>query len=102
MDRRVENPFSQLRFRNTDVQVWGIQITRDIARNREKQLFSFTPKDEAGGIAQYGHLVGIRGLTRSPLLGPKGNVEFLAWLQIPSKTSDSVALMISRALGFDG
>lgn len=45
---------------------------------------------------------GIRGLTRSPLLGPKGNVEFLAWLQIPSKTSDSVALMISRALGFDG
>ncbi|MEI7770789.1 MAG: hypothetical protein WCI67_12400 [Chloroflexales bacterium] len=22
-----------------------------------------------------------RGLTRSPLLGPAGNVEFLAWLQ---------------------
>jgi hypothetical protein len=58
-------PFSQLRFRNTDEQVWGIQITRDIARNREKQLFSFTPKDEAGGIARYGHLVGIRGLSQS-------------------------------------
>lgn len=25
---------------------------------------------------------GIRGLIRSPLLGPKGNVEFLAWLQM--------------------
>jgi len=23
---------------------------------------------------------GVRGLLRSPVLGPKGNVEFLAWL----------------------
>ncbi|MGM0668598.1 MAG: DUF5916 domain-containing protein [Gemmatimonadota bacterium] len=61
----IRIPFSQLRFRNTDDQVWGIQITRDIARNREKQLFSFTPKEEAGGIARYGHLVGIRDLHQS-------------------------------------
>jgi 23S rRNA (cytidine1920-2'-O)/16S rRNA (cytidine1409-2'-O)-methyltransferase len=26
---------------------------------------------------------GVRGLTRSPLTGPKGNVEFLAWLEFP-------------------
>jgi hypothetical protein len=58
-------PFSQLRFRNVEEQVWGIQITRDIARNREKQLFSFTPKDEAGGIAAYGDLRGIRGVKQS-------------------------------------
>jgi hypothetical protein len=58
-------PFSQLRFRNTDEQVWGIQISRSIARNRETQLFSFTPKDEAGGIARYGDLVGIRGVEQS-------------------------------------
>ena len=25
---------------------------------------------------------GLRGLIRSPLLGPKGNVEFLAWLSL--------------------
>lgn len=25
---------------------------------------------------------GIRGLTKSPLLGPKGNVEFLAWMRV--------------------
>jgi 23S rRNA (cytidine1920-2'-O)/16S rRNA (cytidine1409-2'-O)-methyltransferase len=25
---------------------------------------------------------GVRGLIKSPLLGPKGNVEFLAWLSI--------------------
>jgi 23S rRNA (cytidine1920-2'-O)/16S rRNA (cytidine1409-2'-O)-methyltransferase len=28
---------------------------------------------------------GLRGLLRSPLLGPKGNVEFLAWLHVPAK-----------------
>lgn len=68
-------PFSQLRFGNAEEQVWGIQITRDIARNREKQLFSFTPKDEAGGIAKYGHLEGIRDLPP-----PKG-LELLPYIQ---------------------
>ena len=32
----------------------------------------------------------VRGLIRSPLLGPKGNVEFLAWLgfkRIPARKS---------------
>lgn len=61
----IRIPFSQLRFRGGQDQVWGIQISRDIARNREKQLFSFTPKEDAGGIARYGHLVGIRELQRS-------------------------------------
>jgi 23S rRNA (cytidine1920-2'-O)/16S rRNA (cytidine1409-2'-O)-methyltransferase len=28
---------------------------------------------------------GLRGLVRSPLLGPKGNVEFLAWLSLESE-----------------
>lgn len=27
---------------------------------------------------------GVRGLIRSPLLGPKGNTEFLVWLEIPA------------------
>jgi 23S rRNA (cytidine1920-2'-O)/16S rRNA (cytidine1409-2'-O)-methyltransferase len=26
---------------------------------------------------------GLRGLMRSPLTGPKGNIEFLAWLEVP-------------------
>jgi len=29
----------------------------------------------------------ISGLMKSPLLGPKGNVEFLAWLQFPCQTT---------------
>jgi len=33
---------------------------------------------------------GIRGLIRSPLVGPKGNVEFLAWLEYPGELAESV------------
>ncbi len=82
-------PFSQLRFGSAEDQVWGIQIIRDIARNREKQLFSFTPKDEASGIARYGHLEGIQGLNR-----PRG-LELLPYVQsraefVPVSQSSSV------------
>ena len=38
------------------------------------------------------------GLTRSPLLGPAGNVEFLAWLQ-PGGEMIDVATEISRLTG---
>ncbi|HMR99476.1 MAG TPA: TlyA family RNA methyltransferase [Anaerolineales bacterium] len=44
---------------------------------------------------------GIRGLTKSPLLGPKGNVEFLAWwMNQPSAEngSDSVHLLVERVI----
>lgn len=31
---------------------------------------------------------GIKGLIRSPLMGPKGNTEFLAWLSFPGETTE--------------
>jgi len=45
---------------------------------------------------------GLRGLIRSPLLGPKGNVEFLAWLQWPAAASptdvgDCVAAALAQS-----
>ncbi len=40
---------------------------------------------------------GVRGLIRSPLLGPKGNVEFLAWLA-PGERSEPIPAMIESAL----
>ncbi len=40
---------------------------------------------------------GVKGLIRSPLLGPKGNTEFLAWLD-RQKTNANVSVMIERAL----
>jgi 23S rRNA (cytidine1920-2'-O)/16S rRNA (cytidine1409-2'-O)-methyltransferase len=36
---------------------------------------------------------GLRGLIRSPLLGPKGNVEFLAWLDLDGTAADVPALV---------
>ena len=41
--------------------------------------------------------LGIQGLIRSPLLGPKGNTEFLAWLN-HQPTSLNVATLIDNAL----
>jgi 23S rRNA (cytidine1920-2'-O)/16S rRNA (cytidine1409-2'-O)-methyltransferase len=37
-----------------------------------------------------------RGLLRSPLLGPKGNTEFLAWLELSSHTPSSYLEMIDK------
>ena len=55
-------PLSQLRFRTGDVQTWGIQLVREIARNNEESWFAFVPKRERSGVARYGHLTGLSGL----------------------------------------
>ncbi len=43
----------------------------------------------------------VRGLHRSPVLGPKGNVEFLAWLSVESEPASpqQIAAWIETALG---
>ncbi len=38
---------------------------------------------------------GLRGLIKSPLLGPKGNVEFLVWLDLGESTLDAAILIES-------
>jgi hypothetical protein len=58
----IRIPFSQLRFNPGAQQVWGLQVERQIARNREFSVFSFTPTTEPGGIARFGHLHGMRDL----------------------------------------
>ena len=44
---------------------------------------------------------GVVGLRRSPLLGPKGNVEFLAWLVYPGASRDDLAEIVEEALLID-
>jgi len=41
---------------------------------------------------------GLQGLLRSPLLGPKGNVEFLAWLRYPAPPHPGLERLIEEAL----
>ncbi len=60
--------------------------------------------EEVLGFAQ-GEGFGVRGLLRSPVLGPKGNVEFLAWLvedRLPVVSlSDLVAGVFSSTKGHE-
>jgi 23S rRNA (cytidine1920-2'-O)/16S rRNA (cytidine1409-2'-O)-methyltransferase len=40
----------------------------------------------------------VRGLVRSGLLGPKGNTEFLVWLEYPGTATADVEMLIEQAL----
>jgi 23S rRNA (cytidine1920-2'-O)/16S rRNA (cytidine1409-2'-O)-methyltransferase len=42
---------------------------------------------------------GVRGLAKSSLLGPKGNVEFLAWLDLDQATSAEIPPLVAQVLG---
>ena len=55
----IRIPFSQLRFAGRSNLVWGLQIERRIDRNQELSEWSFTPRDQPGGIPRFGHLTGI-------------------------------------------
>jgi len=41
----------------------------------------------------------VRGLMRSPLLGPKGNVEFLSWLGMGDSVQTDIPLMVQEVMG---
>lgn len=58
-------PFSQLRFGREEVQTWGLQLERRIARKQEQAFFAHTPKVQAAGVALFGHLEGVRVATGS-------------------------------------
>jgi len=42
---------------------------------------------------------GVRGLMRSPLLGPKGNVEFLAWLEVGDAERTDIPVLVQGVMG---
>ena len=54
----IRIPFSQLPYNRGD-RVWGIQFERYRWNKQEQDLFAFTPKKEVGGVARYGHLIGL-------------------------------------------
>jgi len=60
----VRVPFSQLRFPDKDVQVWGINITRRIVRNNETARIVNTLKGQTGFVSHFADLVGIEGIHR--------------------------------------
>ncbi|MDZ7773594.1 MAG: DUF5916 domain-containing protein [Balneolaceae bacterium] len=58
-------PLSQLRSHSsTEVQHWGINFMRRLARKEEVSFWSPTPQDRSGLVSQYGHLQGVEQLDK--------------------------------------
>lgn len=67
-------PFSQLKFKSTDIQTWGIDFKRDIARKHETDYLVYIPKKESGFVSHFFDLKGIRGVK------PSNKLEILPYL----------------------
>lgn len=55
-------PFSQLRFKESDEVVMGINFVRDIGRNKEEDFLVYTPRNMSGFVSHFPDLIGIRGI----------------------------------------
>jgi 23S rRNA (cytidine1920-2'-O)/16S rRNA (cytidine1409-2'-O)-methyltransferase len=76
------------------------QVSRGSGVIRDPQIH----KEVLLKVLEFGRVQGYtpRGLIRSPLLGPKGNVEFLIWLDCSSKSEGAgLAFDIDEILGGD-
>ncbi len=57
-------PFSQLRFADRPQQTWGINITRQITRNRELDRLVNVRKGDTGFVSRFAELTGVEGVHR--------------------------------------
>ncbi|MFQ5633227.1 MAG: DUF5916 domain-containing protein, partial [bacterium] len=55
-------PFSQLRFANTEEQVWGLQVQRRFFRKEERSVWQMIPQKTGGWVSYFGELRGIKGI----------------------------------------
>jgi hypothetical protein len=60
----VRIPFSQLRFPDRPVHVWGINVTRRTVRNNEWARIVNTKKGETGFVSHFADIVGLEGIHR--------------------------------------
>ncbi len=58
----VRIPFSQLKFPDTEEQVWGLNFSRRILRYNERSELFHNPRNEGGYGNRFPDLVGIRGI----------------------------------------
>ncbi len=61
-------PFSQLKFKSSGIQSWGIDFKRDIARKHERDYLVYIPKTESGFVSHFAELQGIRNIKPSDRL----------------------------------
>lgn len=70
----IKIPFSQLRFKKADEQIWGINFFRIINRKKEEVHFVYVPKKESGFVSHFATLTGITGIKQ------KQRIEFLPYV----------------------
>jgi hypothetical protein len=61
-------PFSQLRFKEGEEQIWGINFERYIGRKNETAMVVYTPRNENGFVSRFPDLVGLKGIAPSSRL----------------------------------
>jgi len=67
-------PFSQLRFNAAAQQVWGLQLTRNVADKAERIQWVLIPVSAAGYASRFGRLEGIAGIA------PTRRIELLPYV----------------------
>jgi hypothetical protein len=67
-------PYSQLRFKAGDKQVWGINVERFISRRFETDMVVYTPRDESGFTSRFPNLTGFEKIS------PSAGIEFLPYV----------------------
>ena len=55
-------PFSQMRFKQSDMMTWGVNFKREIKRNNEDDYFVMVPKKESGFVSRFASLEGLNGV----------------------------------------
>lgn len=94
-------PFSQLRFRDADVQTWGINFVRDVARRQEMSVWAPTTRSDGAIVSRFGELRGLENLsapnrmeilpyTRGAIQRSPGEAENPFWS--PTATSGAVGV----------
>lgn len=68
------------------------QVARGKGVIRDPRIHHQVLLDILGEAGKIGFIV--RGLMRSPITGPKGNVEFLTWMECAGKQTDSIEAMV--------
>jgi hypothetical protein len=61
-------PFSQVRFEKSSGKVWGLEVMREVYRNKETSLWQHIPKDAPGMIHLFGEMTGLEQIKPRKIL----------------------------------
>lgn len=67
-------PFSQVRFREGNPMVWGVNFKRFLTRSNEEDLLVYTPRGQSGFVSRFPELHGLDGLK------PRHSVEVVPYV----------------------